>query len=198
MLAQQDHARLADVYGFRGGGTAELHEVRFSDITPDVEGARATVVALLSAHGRVVYRDHETKLDYVGRERFHMKACAAAMWCEEGDQLAGLRGILVALFQRYDAWERRDPEAYGRLVSADYRDGGEDRTAALQRVRATLSGATATARVVGWQIRVDRASAEVGEDLEVPPQVGGAAAGRERHVYRLVREEGRWVFAGGV
>jgi hypothetical protein len=50
--------------------------------------------------------------------------------------------------------------------------------------------------VVGWQIRIERAGAEVGEDLEVGPP--GGAARRERHVYRLDREGERWVFVGGV
>jgi hypothetical protein len=194
-LLHQDRAQLADVYGFRGGGTVDLHPVRFEDVAPTVADGRATVVAMLRAEGRVVWRDQDARLAYLGRERFHMKPCSIALWCGEGDQFDRLRGVLLALFRRHDAWQQRDAAAYGRLLAAGYRDGGEDRSAVLRRVAAELPTAP-SARIVAWQIRVDREGAEVGEDLEL---AAGAGARRvERHVYRLAREGERWVFAGGV
>src|SRR3990172_5139150 len=39
-LASQTRANLADVYGFRAGGTVELHDLRFADVVPSVEGGR--------------------------------------------------------------------------------------------------------------------------------------------------------------
>jgi hypothetical protein len=195
-LAHQDRAQLADVYGFRGGGTVDLHPVRFDDVTPSVEQGRATVVAMLSAEGRVVWRDQQARLTYLGRERFHMKPCSIALWCGEGDQFERLRGVLVALFRRHDAYQRRDLEGYGRLLAAHYRDRDEDRASALRRLERELGSPSGEARVVSWQIRVDRAGAEVGEDVEID----GAGPGprRERHVYRLELEAGRWVFSAGL
>jgi hypothetical protein len=195
-LAHQDRAHLDDVYGFHGGGTVELHAVRFEDVAPAVERGHATVVAMLSAEGRAVWRDQEAKLAYLGRERFHMKPCSIALWCGEGDQFDRLRGVLLALFRRHDAYERRDLAGYDHLLAPSYRDGDGDRGSALRRVAGDLARATGHARVLGWQIRVERGGAEVGEDLELAAP--GQAPRRERHVYRLEREGERWVFVGGI
>jgi hypothetical protein len=195
-LAHQGRAHLADVYGFRGGGTVELVPVRFTDVTTSVERGRATVVAMLSAEGRVVWRDEEARLAYLGREQFHMQPCSIALWCGEGDQFARLRGVLVALFRRHDAMRAGDVDAYGRLLAAGYRDGADDRSAALRRAGATLPAMAGRVRVVGWQIRVDRSGAEVGEDLALGD--GPAPARAERHVLRLARDGERWVFTGGM
>ena len=110
-LLQQTRAHLDDVYGFRAGGTVELVDVRYADVTPDVQGGDAVVVAMLSADGRAVWRDQDARLAYVGRERFHMKPCSIALWCGEGDQFDRLRGVLLALFRRHDAWQGRDMAA---------------------------------------------------------------------------------------
>ncbi len=195
-LAGQGRAHLSDVYGFHGGGTVELHDVRFDDVVASVERERATVVAMLTAEGRAVWRDQEAKLGYVGRERFHMKPCTIAVWCGEGDQFDHLRGVLLALFRRHDAFERADLPAYERLVADGYRDGAEDRAGVVRRLAAELAGPAARARVVGWQIRVERDGADVGEDLEVKGE--GGRARRERHVYRLARVAERWVFTSGL
>jgi hypothetical protein len=195
-LASQTRAQLDDVYGFRSGGTVELAALHFDDVAPDVRGDRATVVAMLSADGRAAWRDQAASLSYLGRERFHMRRCAIALWCGEGDQFDRLRGVLTALFRRHDAWQTRDAEAYGRLLAPGYRDGVEDRAAALARVTAALGPATPRARVLGWQVRVERDAAEVGEDLELAASNGSAR--RERHVYRLAREGERWLFVGGL
>ena len=195
-LANQDRAHFGDAYGFRAGGTVELHSLRFEDIAPTVEKGRAVVVAMLSAEGRVVWHDQDAKLTYLGRERFHMKPCSLALWCGEGDQFDRLRGVLSVLFRRHDALERRDLDAYDRLLSARYRDRGQDRAETERRLERELSGPPAHVRVIAWQIRVERDGAEAGEDLEITGQ--DREPSRERHVYRLAQESARWVFVGGV
>jgi hypothetical protein len=192
-LAAQARAQLDDVYGYRAGGTVELAPLRFDDVAPSVEGGRATVVAMLAAEGRVVWRDQQAKLSYLGRERFHMKPCTIALWCGEGDQFDRLRGVLLALFRRHDAFQGHDAAAAARLLADAYQDRGEDRAAAAARLAREVPAAP-PARVLGWQIRVERDGAEVGEDLE---RGQGGDARRERRVYRLVREGERWVFTAG-
>jgi hypothetical protein len=188
-LASQNRAHLDDVYGFHAGGTVELSSVRFDDVAPFVEKGRATVVAMLTAEGRAAWRDQQATLSYIGRERFHMKPCSIALWCAEGDQFERLRGVLLALFRRRDASERHDPAALSRLLSARH----------PPRAPAARAGGVepdAPERVLGWQIRVERDSAEVGEDVEVAR--AGAEPRRARHVYRLAWEGERWVFVDGV
>lgn len=194
-LAAQERAHLDDVYGFHAGGTVELFRTRYEDVVPLVERGRATVVAMLTADGRVVWRDGQAKLAYIGRERFHMKPCAIARWCAEGDQFERLRGVLAALFRRRDAAARSDVDGYARLLAPDYRDGGEDRSAALARLTRELP-TSGQARVAAWQIRVERDAAEVGEDAEVGAADGGERP--QRRVFRLRREGERWLFVGGV
>ena len=186
-LANQGRAHLDDVYGFHAGGTVELFSVRFDDVAPSVEKGRATVVAMLTAQGRAVWRDQQATLSYIGRERFHMKPCSIALWCAEGDQFERLRGVLLALFRRRDALERRDAAALARLASARHppRDGS---------AQGDL-GADAPGRILAWQIRVERDGAEVGEDVEVDR--AGTAPRPARRVYRLEREGERWLFADG-
>jgi hypothetical protein len=189
-LANQSRAHLDDVYGFHAGGTVELHSVRFDDVAPSVEKGGATVVAMLSAEGRAAWRDQQARLSYLGRERFHMKPCSIALWCAEGDQFERLRGVLLALFRRGDALERRDAQALGRLLSV--RHPPRDLAAGLAEPGPARP---AQRRVVGWQIRVERDGAEVGEDSEIAP--AGGETRRERHLYRLEREEERWLFVDG-
>lgn len=196
-LASQVRAHLDEVYGFRAGGTVELSAVRYRDVTTSVEGERATVVAVLDAEGRVVWRGGAASLSYLGRERFHMRPCSIALWCAEGDQFERLRGVLLLLFRRADAFEARDPGAYAPLLSERYQDRGLDRAGILRRLRGDLrAGLPASERLLGWQIRVDRETAEVGEDFEL------SLAGREpkplRARYRLLFEESRWRIAGGL
>jgi hypothetical protein len=128
-LAHQDRAHLEDVYGFRAGGTLELVPVRYAEVVPVVEGGRATVVALLDAEGRAVWRDRDARVSYVGRETFHMKPCTIALWCAEGDQFARLRGVLRALFRHDDelrAREERRVRAWQIRVERDGAEVGED------------------------------------------------------------------------
>jgi len=189
-LASQGRAHLDDVYGFRAGGTVELHSVQFDDVAPSLDGGRATVVAMLTAEGRAAWRDQQAKLSYLGRERFHMKPCSIARWCAEGDQFDGLRGVLLALFRRRDAFERRDADALAQLLSA--RNPGR----ALVGPRAAEVFLPVQGHVLGWQIRVERDRAEVGEDVESARS--GGEPRRERHLYRLEREGERWLFVDGV
>jgi hypothetical protein len=195
-LAHQGRAQLADVYGFRAGGTAELHGVRFLEPSVAVEGARARVVARVEAEGRVTWRDERAELAYLGRESFGMGRCTIALWCGDGEQFALLKSVLLALFRREDAFHARDPEAYARLVSDRYAGpGGKD--ALLARLREDLPhGPAARVRIQAWQIRVERDRAEVGEDYAIELAGRPPAALRARYV--LAREGERWRFVDGL
>lgn len=128
-LSHQDRAHLEDVYGFRAGGTLELVPVRYSDVVPVVEGNRATVVAMLDAEGKAVWRDRDARVSYLGRETFHMKPCSIALWCAEGDQFARLRGVLFALFRHDDELRSRGDRrvlAWQIRVERDAAEVGED------------------------------------------------------------------------
>jgi hypothetical protein len=178
--------------------------VRYSDVVPDVEGDRATVVALLDAEGTAVWRDQSARVSYIGREQFHMRPCKIALWCAEGDQFARLRAVLRTLFRRLDAARAGEAATLVALAAPDYRDGDGDRTALEARLRRELASPRPGLEVKAWQIRVDRDSAEVGEDY-VDPDVRhrggrqgdrGEAALRAR--YRLERRGERWVFTSGL
>lgn len=195
-LADLTSARLEDVYGHGSGGLAELQSLRFGDVTVTVDGARAQVVAMAEGTGRLAWRSQVIQLGYVGREAFSMRPCTFAGWCAEGEALGQLRPVLRLLFRRLDAFNGRDAEAYGRLVAEGYRgDGGK--AAVLERLRRDLgAGPRATLTVTGWQIRVEREEAIVGEDERL--QVGDAAPVTLRARLRLVREADRWVIAEGL
>ena len=197
-LAAQGRAHLEDIYGWKAGGTLELVPVRYADVVPDVEagGSRANVVAVLDAEGKAVWRDQAATVSYIGREQFHMKPCKIALWCAEGDQFARLRAVLRTLFRRLDAARGGDPAAVAALAADDYRDGASDRAALEDRLRRELVAPRPDIRVKGWQIRVERDAAEVGEDFEV---VGPGGAVRDRRVrYRLERRGERWQFTSGL
>jgi hypothetical protein len=194
-LSRQDRAHLADVYGFKAGGTVELYPLRFREPAIAVEGRRAVVAAVVDAEGRVAWRDQAARLHYIGREKFGMHPCTAAAWCGEGDQLERLRGVLLALFRRHDAALARDPGALAPLVSGAYEDRGERRDGVLARLAREWPSA-GKPRVQAWQVRVEREGAEVGEDLEV--EGPGGRVEPVRRLYRLALEDGRWVFVGGL
>jgi hypothetical protein len=212
-LAHQDRAHLEDVYGWRAGGTLELTSVRYSEVVPNVEGERATVVAQLDAEGRAVWRDQAAAVSYIGRERFHMKPCKIALWCAEGDQFARLRAVMRTLFRRLDSARAGDAAAQLALAADDYREGDTDRAGLEARLRRDAASPRPGLRVRAWQIRVDRDVAEVGEDYEEAgagreglgregPEAGAGREGREarplRARYRLERRGDRWVFAAGL
>ncbi len=195
-LRHQERAQLADVYGFRAGGTAELVPVRYADVTVSVEGDRARVLAVVQAEGRVVWRDQRAALSYVGREAFTMSRCSIALWCGDGQQFSRLRSVLSALFRRADAFDAGDLGAYGRLAADGY--GGPGGKAALLarlgRERAAAPGARV--RVLRWQVRVERDRAEVGEDQEVRVRDGSPEPRRARYVLAL--RDDRWLFVDGL
>jgi hypothetical protein len=195
-LGRQTRATLPDVYGFQAGGTVELEPVRYRDAVSFVNGERATVVAMLDAEGRVTWKNGTAKLSYIGRERFHMAPCAVALWCAEGDQFARLRGVLALIFRRLDAFDRRDPEGYAPLLSARYLDQDVTREALLRRLARDLPAEPGRARVLGWQIRVERETAEVGEDYEL--SAGSGLPKQLRARYALRWEGERWLFSSGL
>ena len=194
-LHHQDRAHLADVYGFKSGGTAELYPVRFADVSVAADGGRARVVAVVEAEGQVAWRAERASLSYVGRERFEMTPCGIALWCGDGQQFAALRAVLSMLFRRADAVNGRDVEACARLVSEGY--AGPGGKAALQaRLAAELEQAPGAASIRAWQIRVERDRAIVGEDYELP--AAGRPPDRRRARYTLRLEDGRWRFVDGL
>lgn len=195
-LAAQGRAHLEDIYGWKAGGTLELVPVRYADVVPDVEGSRATVVAVLDAEGKAVWRDQAASVSYIGREQFHMRPCKIALWCAEGDQFARLRAVLRTLFRRLDAARGGEPAGVAALAADDYRDGETDRAALEGRLRRELASPRPDIRVKGWQIRVEREGAEVGEDFEEADPRGGVRGRRAR--YRLERRGERWVFTSGL
>jgi hypothetical protein len=195
-LAAQGRAHLEDIYGWKAGGTLELVPVRYADVVPDVEGSRATVVAVLDAEGKAIWRDQAATVSYIGREQFHMKPCKIALWCAEGDQFARLRAVLRTLFRRLDAARAGEPAAVAALAADNYQDGAIDRAALKDRLRLELSSPRPDIRVKGWQIRVERDGAEVGEDFEVADPRGGVRDRRAR--YRLERQGERWLFTSGL
>jgi hypothetical protein len=195
-LADFTRARLEDVYGHASGGLAELQRLRFGDVTVEVVGGRARVVAMAEGSGRVAWRGQEIQLGYVGREQFTMRPCTFAGWCAEGEALGQLRPILRLLFRRLDAFNARDAAAYGRLVADDYQGQG-GRAAVLERLARDLAGGPAgLLAVTGWQLRVERDQAVVGEDERLTLGTGPPVALRAR--LELVRQGDRWVIAGGL
>ncbi|ACG74660.1 conserved hypothetical protein [Anaeromyxobacter sp. K] len=193
-LRHQERAHLNDVYGFKSGGTAELVPVRFAEVAVQVDGDRASVLAIVEADGRVTWRDEHAEVSYVGREAFAMTRCSIALWCGDGQQFAGLRGVLTALFRREDAWNAGDAAALERLVAEGH---AGDPAALGARLRAELAAAAGgRVRISAWQIRVERDRAEVGEDYELVRE--GRAAERRRARYVLAREGERWRFVDGL
>jgi hypothetical protein len=195
-LLRLDTARLENAYGHESGGLAELTRLHFSDVTVTLEGERATVVAMAEGEGRVAWRGQVAGLAYVGREVIAMRPCRAAGWCSEAEALAELRPILRLLFRRLDAFNGRDPTAYGRLVAQAYRGSG-GRAAILARLEHDLAASPpAHLSVTAWQVRVERDQATVGEDEALQLAVAGTRTLRAR--LTLSREDGRWVIADGL
>jgi hypothetical protein len=133
-------ARLSAVEVAAGDGArVALAPVRFSDVAVSMDGARARVIAVVEADGRVRLAGGEPALAYVGRETFSMERCAGARWCLADGALEGLRGVVAALAAepraegvRVAAWQVR--------VERDRAEAGEDYEApdggATRRLRA--------------------------------------------------------------
>jgi hypothetical protein len=195
-LADLTSARLEDVYGHGAGGLAELQQLRFGDVTVAIEGERARVVAMAEGSGRLAWRGQVIPLAYVGREAFTMRPCRFAGWCAEGEALGQLRPVLRLLFRRLDAFNGRDLAAYARLVAEGYRGEGGKAALLARLARDLQAGPPATLTVTGWQIRVERDEAIVGEDERL--QVGDAPPATLRARLRLVRQDDRWVIVEGL
>jgi hypothetical protein len=195
-LARQKTAHLADTYGHDAGGTLELRQVRFGDLSVEIQGDRARVTTLLEGEGPLDWRGGTIRVGYVGREAFGMAPCSINGWCADGDQLAGLQRLLFVLFRRLDAFNRRDLQAYGHLVSAGYQGAG-GKAALLRRLAGDLgSGPPARLGVTAWQIRLERDRAIVGEDETLA--VGDARPVELRARLELRREDGRWAIVDGL
>jgi hypothetical protein len=107
-----------------GPGRAVLERPRFSDVTVDVQGGRARVLAMVEADGRWRGGDDEVAVAYVGREAFEMERCAAARWCPAGAPLPALAGVLAAVAAGRRAGER--PVSWQIRVDRDRAVVGED------------------------------------------------------------------------
>jgi hypothetical protein len=126
-----------------------------------------------------------------------MKPCAIALWCANGEQFAHLRGVLTVLFRRADAFNTRDVDAYGRILSPTYADRGRDRAQLLAQIGADFRASPpARVSVRGWQLRVERDIAEAGEDYDLT--MGEGPPRRLRALYQLRREGDRWLITAGL
>ena len=125
-LARQESARLE---AGADGLALELRPLRFAEVSAAVEGARATVVAVLDAEGAASFAGQSAAVSYIGRERFHMHVCGPA-WCAEADQFARLRGVLAALLRRHLALAAAAPGrrvlAWQVRVERELAEAGED------------------------------------------------------------------------
>ncbi|HSM94054.1 MAG TPA: DUF4440 domain-containing protein, partial [Anaeromyxobacteraceae bacterium] len=170
---------------------------RFSDLLVREDGAGAEVVAAADADGDVAWRGHSVRLAYLGRERLRMVRCRAAGWCPEGPRLPRLAALLAVLAARADGLDDGDAAAYRELIADDYRGPDGGKAALLRRLAADL-GASPRARFVpiAWQVRIERGTAQVGEDYALA--VGGGPPRRLRARLDLREEGGRWRITGGL
>jgi hypothetical protein len=122
-LARLDRARLDPL---PGGARLALGSVRYLEPAISVEGGRATVAAMVDAAGEVRAGGGAIALRYLGRERFHLRACDEG-WCAEGDELERLRGVLAALLAREPPAGGGRATAWQVRVERDGAQVGEDR-----------------------------------------------------------------------
>lgn len=145
-------AGLAPVEVEAGAARVALAHAAFSDVVVSMDGARALVVAVVEADGRVRLPGAEPSLAYVGREAFAMDRCASRRWCLAPDALAGLRGVVAALAAAPRAPGAR-PVAWQVRVERDAAEAGEDFDApdggAPRRLRARVGLARAGG---GWRV----------------------------------------------
>lgn len=174
-----------------------LDRVRFSDLIVDAREAGAEVVGIADADGEVAWRGQPVALAYLGRERFTMVRCAGEGWCVEGERLPRLAAVVAVLSRRAAAFADADAEAYRPLVADGYQGAEGGKAELLRRLAADLAAPPrARLRPLAWQVRVERETAQVGEDYEL--QVGDAPARRLRARLDLREEGGRWRFTGGL
>jgi hypothetical protein len=179
------------------GATLRLDRVKFADLIVTPVASRTEVVAVVDADGGVAWRGDEVRLAYVGRERLAMARCRDAGWCVDGVLLPRLLPLLALLVRRADAFADAEPERYGSLVADGYRgpDGGKGEL--LRRLSSDLAASPrARFRPLTWQVRIERDTAQVGEDYEIA--VGSGAARRLRARLDLRDDGGGWRITGGL
>jgi len=181
-------------------GTASsfrVERLRFSDLLVTAAGTRADVVAVADADGAVAWRGQDVRLAYVGRERFSLVRCGGAGWCLDGESLPRLAALLSVLVRRADAFDDGEADPYRLLVADDYRGPEGGKPELLDRLAADLAVAPrARLRPIGWQVRIERDTALVGEDYEIA--VGAGPPRRLRARLDLRDEGGRWRITGGL
>jgi len=171
--------------------------VRFADLVVTAEGARAGVVAVADADGVVAWRGQDVTLSYVGRERLQLVRCPGEGWCVDGEPVPRLNSLLSTLVRRAEAFAEADAERYRPLVADDYGGAAGGKPELLRRLATDLGASPrARLRLIGWQVRIERETAQVGEDFEIG--IGAGSARRLRARFDLREDRGRWRFTGGL
>jgi hypothetical protein len=179
------------------GATVRFDRTKFADLLVNATGTGAEVVAVADAEAVVAWRGQEVTLSYVGRERLQMARCQGGGWCVEGERAPRLVALLSVLVRRADAFADADAERYRPLVADDYGGAEGGKPELLRRLAADLGGSPrARLRLLGWQVRIERETAQVGEDFEIA--LGAGPARRLRARFDLREEGGRWRFTGGL
>jgi hypothetical protein len=188
--------RVARLEGLAGAGAAQLDRVRLAELQVSAAGGEARALAVAEAEGTVAWSGGRAALSYVGREAIALRRCGLGRWCPSGPPLPALAGVLEVLLRRALAFDRRDPAGYALLVSDAYAGPG-GKAALLSRLAQDLGREPPAAlRILGWQIRVERDRAVVGEDYALG--LGGAAPARLRARFVLAREGERWLIVDGL
>lgn len=176
--------------------TLRIDHVRFSDLLVSAAGAGAEVVAVADAEGGVAWRGREIPVSFVGRERVRMVRAAAGEWRVDGDRLPRLASLLTVLARRADAFDDADAGRYRPLVADDYAGPGGKEGLLGRLARDLAATPRARFRPISWQVRIERETAQVGEDYEIA--VGAAGVRRLRARLDLRDEGGRWRITGGL
>ncbi len=183
--------------GVAAGAGIRTERLRYTDLLVTAAGARAEVVAVADAEGTVEWRGLPVRLTYLGRERFSVVRCPGAGWCTDGARLPRLASLIAVVARRADALADGQSDLYQALVSDDYSGPEGGKLALLRRLAADL-GASPRARYapLAWQVRIERDTAQVGEDYEIG--VGDGPRRRLRARLDLREQGGRWVITGGL
>jgi hypothetical protein len=179
------------------GAEVRIERLRFTDLLVNADGARAEIVAVADAEGTVAWRGLPVRLTYLGRERFAMVRCPGAGWCAQGSRLPRLTSLLSAVARRAEAFDDGHSGEYRALVSDDYRGPEGGKPELLRRLAADL-GAPPRARYVplAWQVRIERDTAQVGEDYAIGLGTGPMRQLRAR--LDLREQGGHWLITGGL
>lgn len=179
------------------GLTLRLDRLRFRDPLVTVRDGRAEAVVVADADGALEWRGRPVAVGYLGRERLTLARCPGEGWCIEGAALPRLAALLGTLCRRAEAFDGADAEGYRALVDDAYRGPDGDKGALLRRLAADLAARPrARLRPVAWQVRIERETAQVGEDYDVT--VGEGPARRLRARLGLREVAGGWRFTDGL